>query len=144
MTLVEMLVVLAIIGVMTGAVVLAVGSGDRSAEAEARTLAARLKLAADESLLSNRRLAFAWDRQGYAFLDWSVGEKGWRARAGDGLARRHEMPAGLSLASEGSEVTPIRVEGVSAPIEVAVSGRSGAWRVTFDGLDAVVAAGARP
>ena len=143
LTLVEMLVVLAIIGVMTSAAVLAIGGADRSAEAEARVLAARLRLAADETLVTNRRLAFAWDKRGYAFLGWDPAEGRWQAGADKGLGARHDLPAGLSLAGEGAEVTPILVDGGGAPISLAVSGRSGDWRVAFDGLDATATAGAQ-
>ena len=54
MTLVEMLVVLAVVGVSAGVVVLGLGSLRRGdgAQAEANRLADRLKLAADEVLVS--------------------------------------------------------------------------------------------
>ena len=56
LTLVEILVVLAIIGVMAGATVLAIGAGGGGVrtETEARRLASRLELAADETMVTDR------------------------------------------------------------------------------------------
>ena len=69
MTLVEMLVVLAVVGVSAGVVVLGLGSLRRGdgAQAEANRLADRLKLAADEVLVSGRPMAIAWTPGAYRF-----------------------------------------------------------------------------
>ena len=136
-----MLVVLAIIGVMTSISVLAIGGADRGAEAEARALAARFKLAADETLVTNHPIAFAWDKRGYAFVGWDTAEGRWQAAGSKGLGARHDLPSGLSLAGDGPAITPIMVDSASAPLNIAVSGRSGDWRVAFDGLDAIAAPG---
>ena len=60
MTLIEMLIVLAIIAVMAGAVSLGMGSVTRapSVETEARRLATRLQAAADDAMLGDRTIAF--------------------------------------------------------------------------------------
>ena len=91
LSLVEMLVVLAIIGVLAGSTVLGIGAASRSSsiEAEARQLASRLQLAADEAMISGRSIAFVWDDAEYGFLLWD-GE-GWRPGEGEGFAR-HRLP----------------------------------------------------
>ena len=88
-SLVEVLVVLAIIGVMAGVGVLGLGAADRGAraEAEARRLADRLQLAADEVLVTGTPHALVWDAEGYRFLAWD--------RIGSSLDRR---PAALARA----------------------------------------------
>ncbi|RZM09800.1 MAG: type II secretion system protein GspH, partial [Sphingomonas sp.] len=74
LTLVEMLVVLAIVGVMASVTLLAAGRGDRasSAESEARRLSVRLRLAADETMVTDRVLALAPDARGYSFVAWDA------------------------------------------------------------------------
>ena len=70
MTLVEMLAVLAIIGVAAGTTVLGIGAATRapSVESEARRLSTRLQSVADEAMVSDRPVAFTWDAKSYAFL----------------------------------------------------------------------------
>ena len=66
LTLVEMLVVLAIIGVAAGAVTLGIGAATRapSVESEARRFAGRLQAAADDAMLGDRMIALTVDRSG--------------------------------------------------------------------------------
>ena len=62
-TLIEMLVVLAVIGVATGATMLGLNSADRDsrAESEAVRLARNLSLGVDEALVGGSPLALIWD-----------------------------------------------------------------------------------
>ena len=96
--------VLAIVGVMSGVTVLGLGALDRggSGEAEAMRLADRLRLAADEALVTSVPLALVWDERGYRFLAWDAagarwqecaarsGPAPWPARAAAARARRRE------------------------------------------------------
>ncbi len=91
-TLIEILVVLAIIGLLAGMAVLSVGASRSGVEREARRLSATLRLAADESRLQGRVLGLRFDSLGYSYhellpyesrdepalrLAWSpVGERG--------------------------------------------------------------------
>ena len=66
-TLIEMLVVLALIGLLTGMAVLSAGASGSGVEREARRLSAALRLAADESRLQGRVLGLRFDSQGYSY-----------------------------------------------------------------------------
>ena len=66
-TLVELLMVVAIIGLAAGAVVLAVPDPRPAVGAEAERFAARLSSARDEAVLSNRPVAVEVTAEGYAF-----------------------------------------------------------------------------
>jgi general secretion pathway protein H len=129
MTLVEMLVVLAIIAVAAGAVALGVGTASRgpSAEAEARRLAARIQLAADEMMVRERPLAIEWDAKSYRLLAWQGGA--WR-----GTGESHSLPIGLRL-GPGAGPVPL---GADQPVKLRMSGPSQSWLISYDGLNAAV------
>ncbi|NIJ08285.1 general secretion pathway protein H [Sphingomonas vulcanisoli] len=134
LTLVEMLIVLAIIGVVAGLSVLAIGGGDRgrSANAEGRRLAARLRLAADDVRIDERPTAFAWDEKGYGFVDWDAKAGKWRPDKVDELAR-HDLPNGLKLTTQPAAGTlPIAPDGTGGAIDLIL----GTVAVHFDGLSA--------
>jgi len=66
-TLIEILVVLALIGLLAGMAVLAAGASGSGVEREARRLAATLHLAANESRLQGRVLGLRFDSRGYSY-----------------------------------------------------------------------------
>lgn len=135
LTLAEMLVVLAIIGVMSGVAVLGVGAVDRTvgAEIEARRLAARLSLAADQASVDRRARVFAWTDEG-----WSVAPAGAATSA-----ERHDLPDGLRLSVDSAgEAVSVMPDGVGQPFQAVVAGGVERWRVEFDGLQATAVAGA--
>ncbi|WP_156679479.1 prepilin-type N-terminal cleavage/methylation domain-containing protein [Sphingomonas profundi] len=139
MTLVEMLVVLAIIGVMAGATVLGMGSAARGAniESEARRLADRVQLAADDTMIGDRPLALAWDAKGYGFLAWDGA--GWRAGEGEAFAR-HALPAGITLALSAAVSGPARgpvplgLDGGGMPFVARLASATARWTIAYDGL----------
>lgn len=136
LTLVEMLVVLAIIGIMAGVVVIGMGSaGDRSAEIEAKRLAARLTLAADEAMVSDKALGFAWDKDSYRFL---VEDNGvWRDDKA-GALEPHQLAGGVAIDAKAR--SPLRIgDGMPAELKLSTSKRS--WVVHFDGATAKASAG---
>lgn len=134
LTLVEMLVVLAIIGVAAGATVLGMGAAARGAsvEAEAQRLAARLQLAADDAMVADRPVALAWTRDGYGFVAWDG--RRWRREGGEGFAP-HDLPGGMTLAVFPAG-QPIAVMFDGPPISARLVGAAGTWRVVYDGLRA--------
>lgn len=140
MTLVEMLAVLAIIAVTAGATVLGFGAARRgaSAESEARTFAARLQLAADETMVTDRPLALSWQRDGYAFLEQDAAGR-WRAGSGAALAPR-ALPDGVTLAA-GPGRGPLRVSGDGGGAAIAARFAKGGerWAVDYDGIVVTVA-----
>lgn len=140
MTLVEMLAVLAIVGVAAGATTLGIGAATRapSVESEARRLSSRLQSVADEAMVSDRPVAFTWDARSYAFLSWDG--RGWHIPGDDGHAR-HRLPTGVRL-DLGRRAPPLLlgVDGSGVPaaigLEAGPDGRGERWLVVYDGLSA--------
>lgn len=139
MTLIEMLVVLAIVGIAAGAVALGIGSAERGGrvESEARQLAARLRLAADEAMVTDHRLVFVHDERGYAFVqpDEADAYAGTKREA----FARHDLPSGMTLDAGQRVAVPIGVDGAGEAIDARISGGGDAWTVAWDGLNVAVA-----
>ena len=142
-SLVETLVVLAIVGIMSGLTLLGLGTLDRgtSGESEAARLANRLQFAVDEAIVTAVPLALVWDEHGYRFLAWDAAGARWQWSAHRDLGRRHSLPTTLRLAREGRDSGPVMISPdlPQPPAIVRVSGGGGTWRVDFDGLGAAVA-----
>ena len=146
LTLVEVLVVLAIVGVMTGVTMLGGGLLDRGAraEAEAMRLAQRLQLAADTAMATEVPHALVWDAEGYGFVGWDAGAGAWQASADARLGARHALPGALRLdggAQGGAEAgapAPIVIAAdlAAPPVALRVVGPGTVWRVDFDGFAA--------
>ena len=135
MTLVEILVVLAIVGVSAGAVVLGLGSLDRDTgvQIEANRFADRLRLAADDVLVAGRPLSLVWGQDGYAFEGSDD--------LTDALRERHRLPDGIRLEGPaGSTAAVIDPDGAAPVMVFAFSKDDKAWTVSFDGLNATAAA----
>lgn len=153
-TLIEMLVVLAVIGVATGATMLGVNASDRSsrAQSEAVRLANNLSLGVDEAMVTGTPLALIWDQDGYSFVAWSATQQDWRAAAPGILAARHTLRDPLRLAVDGkANHDPILIapSGLGSPITFVLSSaalsdiaasNSAEWIVDFDGFSATATA----
>lgn len=127
LTLIEMLVVLAIIGVIAGATVLGVGAATRgpSVEAEAKRLANDLQLAADEAMVDDQRVAMIWDERSYAFV---------RGDARN-TPERHRLAAGIRMnMGDARQPLPIGVDGSGIPAMAGLRSESERWMVAYDGL----------
>lgn len=129
MTLIEMLVVLAIIGVIASAVVLGVGAATRgpSVEAEAQRLADNLQTAADDAMIDDRGVVMIWDEKSYAFVR---GE-------GQAAPERHQLAAGIRM-DMGAARQPlaIGIDGSGVPATAGLKSASDRWTVAYDGLTA--------
>ena len=142
-SLVEVVVVLAVIGIMSGVAVLSLGGFDRGddAEAEALQMAARINLAADLVLIEGGTFNLAWDTDGYSFaraplasMKPDTDEDGLEAFGG-----RHDMNGRLDLAGPTTEGSlDIRQSFGVPPVVFTISGQAGASRVEFNGLAASV------
>ncbi|NIJ23109.1 prepilin-type N-terminal cleavage/methylation domain-containing protein [Sphingomonas japonica] len=140
-TLVEMLIVLAIIGVAAGAVTLGIGSATRapSAESEARRLSQRLQAAADDAMLGDRMIAFMADEGGYGFAQRAGA--GWQVMAGEAMGY-HRLPGGMVMTLDQRPPVVMGVEGVARPMLAAIEAGEQRWLVRYDGLTATVLPGA--
>jgi type II secretion system protein H len=144
MTLVEMLVVLAIIAVMASTAVLSLGAGSgRSGLAEARRLQSRLQFAADRTMVTDEAMALAATADGYRFLAWDEARSAWRPSSAGTLGEIHALPRGMALAGPGSQaVLPLGAYGGGQGFALTLSERNRSWTIVFDGMTAEVQAGA--
>jgi general secretion pathway protein H len=135
-TLIEMLIVLAIIAVLAGAVSLGVGSVTRapSVETEARRLATRLQAAADDAMLGDRMIAFTVQKDGYGFATVAADGK-MVARTDDALAF-HRLPGGMLVRLSTRPPVILGVDGAGRPMAATIESGSQRWTVTYDGLTA--------
>ncbi|MCG7347830.1 prepilin-type N-terminal cleavage/methylation domain-containing protein [Sphingomonas sp. ACRSK] len=136
MTLVEMLVVLAILGVAAGAVTLGIGAATRAptVETEARRLATQLQAAADDAMLGDRAIAFTAGEHGYGFATLNA-KGGWTPRAGAGMAF-HPLPGGMVMALSARPPVLLGVDGTGQPLTAEISAGGDRWIVTYDGMTA--------
>jgi general secretion pathway protein H len=107
-SLLELLVVVAIIGILVGAVVLsitAVGS-DRQAEEEARRLQGLIDLLHEDSLMQSRDYGLMLTTGGYRFYVYDYKQLKWLEVAGDKLLAEHAVrnQLVLALALDGKDV----------------------------------------
>ncbi|WP_268795752.1 MULTISPECIES: prepilin-type N-terminal cleavage/methylation domain-containing protein [unclassified Sphingomonas] len=135
MTLIEMLIVLAIIGVAAGAVSLGIGSATRApnVEAEARRLATRLQAAADDAMLGDQLIAFTIEPHGYGFAQ--MGAKGLVPRTDDALAF-HKLPGGMAMTVSVAPPVILGVDGTGQPLSATITGGDQTWQVDYDGITA--------
>ncbi|UZK67470.1 prepilin-type N-terminal cleavage/methylation domain-containing protein [Sphingomonas sp. M1-B02] len=136
MTLMEMLVVLAIIGVMAGAVSVGIGSVTRapSVETEARRLATRLQSAADDAMLGDRIIAFTVERNGYGFA--TIGPNGAMVVRTDDALGFHRLPGGMVVTLSVKPPVVLGVDGSGKPLSAIIESGAQRWGVTYDGLTA--------
>lgn len=138
LTLVEMLIVLAVIGVAAGAVALGIGAVTRapSVETEARRLATRLQAAADDAMLGDRLIAFTAEKHGYGFATLTGGQM--VARTDDALGF-HRLPDGMVVTLSVRPPVLLGVDGSGQPISAIVESGPQRWLVTYDGITATAA-----
>lgn len=126
-TLVELLVVIAIIGVAAGAVVLSMPDPRPTLAVEAERFAARLTLAREEAVMTNRPVALRADAAGYGFesfdgavwtpLTGVLAPMAWGEGAAiAGAARAVFDPTG------GADAASVRLEREGRSVTVAVDG----------------------
>ncbi len=136
MTLIEMLIVLAIIAVAAGAVTLGIGAATRkpSVETEARRLASRLQAAADDAMLGDRLIAFTAEKHGYGFA--TIGMDGKMIPRTDDALAPHTLPAGITVTLDVRPPVVLGVDGSGRPLAATVENGSQRWIVRYDGLTA--------
>ncbi len=130
-TLIEMMIVLAVIGVATGAATLGLGAlgRDNAAEREARRLATAMGFAVDGALISGVPRVMTWDAQGYQI---------------EGGARRELGPGVMLARADGvAERVTLSADATGA-VDFMIQGQGPVWRVAFDGLSARALPGDAP
>ena len=138
MTLIEMLVVLAIIGVTASLALLSIGAGGgTSGQTEAKRLESRLQLAADQSMMRDEVMAVSLTPHSYGFVRWDEAARKWAPSALASLGEIHELPSGMALASsDGQKIVPLGLDSTVAPVEFSLDAGRSHWAIDFDGLTA--------
>ncbi|MGQ0566907.1 MAG: GspH/FimT family pseudopilin [Gemmobacter sp.] len=140
LTLFEVLVVMAIIGIASAAAVMGVSAltRDTRAQDEAQRLAAMLQVAGDEALVNGQPLVLEWSAGGYGFRRWLGDGAGWGAAADPRLAAFRALPPDLTLArSDGGDMAvTLAPGGMAAAVALHLDGAGGTWTVAFDGIRA--------
>ena len=143
-SLVEILVVLALLGVMAGAITLGLGwqNQDKSLQQEADLLMSRLHHAADHSLLTGQKMQLKWDAESYAFFLWTDGA--WHDHPIGILAQPHRLSRHLRLKGqagvESFVVGPDLIPEVGKPLTLSLQATDQEQALTFvfDGVRARV------
>jgi type II secretion system protein H len=136
-SLIEALMALLIVGLLAGAIALAAPAPDARARAAAETLAARLVLAGDESVLRNRTITLTISAEGYSFR--ALEAQGWQSFTPPDLLAFRGWPTGVAA----KIVAPITREdaamaarfdpmGAATPLSVRIEGGGGAFLVSLD------------
>lgn len=78
-TLIEILVVMVLLGLLSGVAVFTLGSGklQRELEVEAQRLHTLLRMASEEAILSNTEIGFSIDDEHYEFLEYDDEKQTW-------------------------------------------------------------------
>lgn len=107
-TLLEVVVVLALIGVILGFARLSLGDGGAAArlEHDARTLAAALRLAQDEAVLDEREFGLRLAADGYEFM--RLADRHWQSLKDAQALRSRQMDGERHLA--------LRIDGQAVPL----------------------------
>lgn len=144
-TLLEILVVIAVIAILSGALLLSArGAGsDRQIEDEALRIQRVLQLLCDQAVIEGRFAGFGYGAHGYA--GYELTPQGWRAVEGSGPLRMHSLREGLLLReAEADEPLPPTLpeepQLLCAPtgeigdhdLILAPEGAGEGWRLTLD------------
>jgi general secretion pathway protein H len=107
-SLLELLIVVAIIGIFVGAAVLSMGvaGNDREMEREILRLRSLIGLVREEALMQGRDYGLFFSGSGYRFYLYDYQQRAWLAPADDNLLRERQLPEelALSLALEGRDL----------------------------------------
>lgn len=136
-TLVELMVVLAVMGLLAAVAVWRWPAGDGKVRADAIALSSRIAAARDQAILSGRPLALELDAAGYRFLE--RGTEGWRPVAEAALRERRWSSGVRPVVAQASERVSFDIVGLpdralqltltasnaSAVVEIAADGEVG-------------------
>lgn len=92
-TLLEILVVVAIVGIFIGVVTLSTDlvSFDRQMEREARRIESLIRLASEEALLQSQDLGLQFHTDGYSFVTYNHGSQTWQKMGTAGIWATHRL-----------------------------------------------------
>lgn len=107
-SLIEILVVIVIIGIITGIALLSLGilGDDRQLHTEARRLTSLIEVAQDEAMMQGREFGVEFMNDSYRFVEYDPFINQWAELAGDEMMRLRELPDDVEfiLTLEGQRV----------------------------------------
>ncbi|MFD2231748.1 type II secretion system minor pseudopilin GspH [Alkalimarinus sediminis] len=97
-TLIEILVVMVLLGLLTGVAVFTLGSGKQQRELanESQRLHALLRMASEEAILSNTEIGFSITEDGYEFLQYDDKELTW-SNSSVAVLKSREFPEWVAV-----------------------------------------------
>jgi general secretion pathway protein H len=130
-TLLEVLLVVALVGILAGAATLALGSGGRDERllAEAGHVAGLFSLATEEAALRGRPLAVRPTDTGFEFLEWR--RDGWQVIERDPLLRARRYADGTRVTFRDPSGAPLRA-GRDPGVVFSPTGLGGPLLVTLE------------
>jgi general secretion pathway protein H len=130
-SLVEMMVALAILGLLTGAILMTLPPQGPRASDEAEALAARLEHAREAALTANRSVEVTLEADGLGFREQRRGQ--WVPLA-EGPFKPRPWPQGLAVAVESDGGRAVRFDstGAAEPATVRLSNGRSTTRVVVD------------
>lgn len=125
----EILVVVALMGIIIGMAVLAIGDGGRSrtVQTQARHLKAAFAAAAQESVMGSCVLGASIDKHGYRF--YRLARRTWIPFRGDPGMDEAKLPAGLSLTLHVQSAVP-HSNGAQPQIFFMANGEMSPFQIT--------------
>jgi type II secretion system protein H len=144
-TLLEILVVVAVIAILSAALILSAGGtgSERQIEDEAQRLQRVMQLLCDEAVIEGRFAGFGYSARGYSGYDLSP--QGWRTTERDGPLHMHLLRSGLLLADAAADEPlppelPEEPQVLCAPtgelgdhdLLLSALGSDSGWRVALD------------
>ena len=96
-TLIEILVVMVLLGLLSGVAIFTLGSGklQRELEVEAQRLHTLLRMASEEAILSNSEIGFSIDDDHYEFLEYDDEKQTW-ASSSVSVLKMRDLPEWLA------------------------------------------------
>lgn len=112
-TLIEVMLVIVVVGILTGLVVanLSGGGGRRELATEAARLASCLELGAEEAVASGEEYGLDFDKQQYRFLRFNERERRWQETDKADICRPHTLPDDLQLRLVDAPPAPLQLPG---------------------------------
>ncbi|MDR3428588.1 MULTISPECIES: type II secretion system minor pseudopilin GspH [Silvimonas] len=139
-TLIEILVALALIGIILGLAVVKLGQSDAQvSEHEARRLAAVLEDARDEAIAGGRTIGWSTDGHGYQF--WVQDDQNnWQAIPNHEVLKPYELPENLRVTKQTANLRDLRLgerivfeaSGVNQPFTVEMTLGQSEWMLEGD------------
>jgi general secretion pathway protein H len=98
-SLIEILVVIVIIGIISGIALLSLGilGDDRQLHTEARRLTSLVKVAQDEAMMQGREFGVEFMNDSYRFVEYDPFINQWGELTGDDMLRLRELPDDVEL-----------------------------------------------